>query len=98
MDDIKNEKRLELCLESCRYQDLVRWGDAETVLGQQGKQIPSFSWSVTTNPDGTTSIAKHELTYPYTNTDYGFKERNKLLPIPLREMDVNPNMQQNPGW
>lgn len=98
MDDIKKEKRLELCMESCRYQDLVRWGDAEAVLGQQGKQIPSFAWSVAYNADGTTSIASHELTYPYSNTEYGFKAKHKLLPIPLREMDVNPNMEQNPGW
>lgn len=98
MDDIKKEKRLELCMESCRYQDLVRWGDAEAVLGQQGKQIPSFAWSVAYNADGTTSIASHELTYPYSNTEYGFKAKHNLLPIPLREMDVNPNMEQNPGW
>lgn len=26
LDDVKKEKRLELCLESVRFQDLVRWG------------------------------------------------------------------------
>ena len=25
MDDIKKEKRLELWMEGCRYQDLIRW-------------------------------------------------------------------------
>lgn len=112
MDDIKKEKRLELCLEGCRYQDLVRWGDAEAVLGQQGKQIPSFSWQVQKVDDkedpnygqivydenGLATITNHELTYPYSNTEYGFKAKHNLLPIPLREMDVNPNMVQNPGW
>lgn len=111
MDDVKKEKRLELCLEGCRYQDLVRWGEAEAVLGQQGKQIPSFTWTITdVNKDsptygeivydenGVTVITSHELTYPYKNTEYGFKARNKYLPIPLREIDVNPNMKQNEGW
>ncbi len=98
MDDVKTEKRLELCMESCRYQDLVRWGDAERVLGEQGKEIPQFAWTVSYNPDGTTSIASHEQSTLATNTVYGFKERNKLLPIPLRETEVNPAMEQNPGW
>lgn len=31
-------------------------------------------------------------------TDAGFKERNWLLPIPATEMNVNPNMDQNPGY
>ena len=112
MDDVKKEKRLELCMESCRFQDLVRWGDAEAVLGQQGKQIPSFSWQVLKVEDkdapdfgqviydenGLATITGHSLSYPYSNTDYGFKAKHNLLPIPLREMDVNPNMEQNPGW
>src|SRR3712207_9570247 len=42
METIKTEKRLELCLEGVRYQDLIRWGDGEKMLGQQGKEIPSF--------------------------------------------------------
>ena len=37
LDDVKKEKRLELCSESVRFQDLVRWGDAKAVLGEQGK-------------------------------------------------------------
>lgn len=98
MDDVKKEKRLELCMESCRYQDLVRWGDAETVLGNQGAVIPAFAWTVTYNPDGTTSVASHQESTLATNTVYGFKGRNNLLPIPLRETEVNPNMKQNEGW
>ena len=84
LEDIKAEKRLELCLEAIRYQDLVRWGDAMTVMGEQGKEVPSFS---------TTGVK-----WGFQNTNYGFKERNKLLPIPLKEMDVNPNMNKNEGW
>lgn len=36
MDDIKKERRLELAMEGSRYFDLVRWGDAPTVLGPLG--------------------------------------------------------------
>lgn len=84
LDDIKTEKRLELCLESVRYQDLVRWGDAETALASQGKQIPVFS---------STGVS-----WDYSNSDCGFKDKHKLLPIPLKEIELNPNINQNEGW
>lgn len=110
MDDVKKEKRLELCLESCRYQDLVRWGDASTVLSEQGKQIPSFTWQLKKVEDGEnkgqlmrdengkTIIESFNKSYPYSNTTYGFKEKHNLLPIPLKEMEVNEKMEQNEGW
>lgn len=84
LDDVKTEKRLELCLESVRFQDLIRWGDAETVLAEQGKQVPAFTGSATE--------------YRWTNKTYGFKDKHKLLPIPRKEMELNPNMKQNDGW
>ena len=84
LDDIKLEKRLELCMECVRYQDLVRWGDAEKMLADQGKQIPNFS--------------DKGVTWDYSNTEYGFKAKHKLLPIPLKEMELNPNINQNEGW
>jgi len=36
LDDIKTERRLELAFEFDRYFDLIRWGDAELVLGPLG--------------------------------------------------------------
>lgn len=36
MDVIKYERRIELCFEMHRFNDLVRWGDALTVLGPIG--------------------------------------------------------------
>jgi len=85
LNDIKKEKRLELCVEQIRFQDLVRWGDAATVLANQGNKVPVF--------DGT------NITYPYTNESYGFKPgKHELLPFPEHEMGVNKNLKQNPGW
>ena len=84
LDDIKKEKRLELCNEGVRYQDLVRWGDAKSVLANQGAKVPSLS---------TTGVV-----WPVTNLNYGFKDKNMLLPIPLKETELNSNIQQNNGW
>lgn len=85
LDDIKAEKRLELCFECVRYQDLVRWGDAPTYLGQQGKAVPAFS-------------TKGLEAKAFENASYGFKEKHKLLPIPRKEIELNGNMKQNTGW
>ncbi len=91
LDDIKVEKRLELCFEGVRYQDLIRWDDAETALAEQGKQVPIFSGL---NGDGS-----YNVTYPYTNSHYGFVSgKNELLPFPQKEMLVNVNLTQNTGW
>lgn len=85
LNDIKKEKRLELCLEMVRFQDLVRWGDAATALANRGKQVPAF--------DGTA------VSYPYSNETYGFKAgKHELLPFPEHEIGVNQNIKQNPGW
>ncbi len=84
MDDVKKEKRLELFMECVRFQDLVRWGDAEQALAQQGKEIPGYTTK------GRETIA--------SNSNYGFQPKHKLLPIPQKELQVNPNMHQNDLW
>ena len=84
LNDIKTEKRLELCLECVRYQDLIRWGDAKSAMAEQGKEVPAYAL------DG--------VQWNWQNTSYGFKDKNYLLPIPLKELELNPNMQQNAGW
>lgn len=99
MDDIKTERRLELCLEGCRYQDLIRWGDAETVLAEQGKEIPELGYFATGENDAQGNpIYEFAQNWPYSNATYGFKAKHKLLPIPLKEMEVNTSMKQNEGW
>ena len=84
LSDIKMEKRLELCNEAVRYQDLIRWGDAKSALADQGKQVPAFTGDA--------------VQWNWQNTKYGFQDKNMLLPIPLKELELNPNMVQNAGW
>lgn len=91
MDDLKKEKRLELCIESVRFQDLVRWGDAATLLKDQGKQVPAL-YGI--KDDGTMDIR-----FTWTNADAGFVAgKHDLLPFPQAEMNVNPNIEQNLNW
>ncbi len=86
MDDVKIEKRLELFEEGCRFLDLVRWGDAPTVLKDKGKQMMCFNG---------TSV---EIEYT-SKTSQGFvKGKHELLPIPEKEIMLNKNIKQNQGW
>ncbi len=84
LDDVKKEKRLELCMEFVRFQDLVRWGDGESALGDQGREVKKFT------VEGTSVHS--------TNSVYGFQAKHNLLPIPRKEIELNPNMEQNQGW
>jgi hypothetical protein len=88
MDQIKTESRLELCFEGQRFENLVRWGDAATVLADQGKRNPALQ------TDGSVKWTSYN-----DPSDCGFKTgKHELLPFPDTEMSVNPNMVQNPGW
>lgn len=87
LEAVKLERRLELCFEDVRFQDLIRWGDAATVLANQGKKYPVMA------SNGT-------VTYKSVNSEgkYGFKERNKLFPFPSTEIQLNKRIDQNTGW
>ncbi len=91
LDDIKLEKRLELWNEGVRYLDLIRWGDAYEALKDQGKEVVNLDYDEATG--------KYYTYVVYTQDFAGFvKGKHELLPIPMKELDCNPNMTQNPGW
>ncbi len=86
MEDIMIEKRLELCGESVRFQDMIRWGIADK-MADQGKQTPWFTSGGT---------VRWEV---YNSGDKaGFKSKHQLLPFPEVELQLNPNISQNEGW
>ena len=86
MDDVKIEKRLELCYEGTRFMDLVRWGDAATELADKDLKIGTFKSDGTWIPDAFSAGG-------------GFKSgKHELLPFPTKEMTVNKQLTQNPGW
>lgn len=88
MQVIKDESWMELCFEGLRYQNLIRWGDAETLLANRGTIHPELQ------PDGTVEYVRYN-----EDGTVGFKSpKHLLLPFPADEMAVNPNMKQNPGW
>ena len=80
---------MELCFEGLRYQNIIRWGDAENLLKNRGALHPELQ------PDGTVNYKRYN-----EDGTVGFKSpKHLLLPFPADEMAVNgDNMTQNPGW
>lgn len=87
---IRHERYIELSFESKRYWDLRRWKIAVEVL--DGKRFNAMH--ITKNDDGTFSYE----TKPVDGIPAVFQEKMYFMPIPQREIEKNPNLEQNPGW
>lgn len=94
-NEIRRERRIELALEGQRYSDIKRWKIGE-VLGQDVKGVnvnwlprPELAANLRTDADGFV-IAHTGRTFDAS--------RHYLWPIPLPQMERNPDLEQNPGW
>ena len=100
LENVKKEKMIEMWLEGCRYQDLIRWGDIDE-LKANGLSYPSFKDKIM---EGN---ATHEGYVDYSDADWckklypnlGFQTgKHELFPFPYSETSINENIKQNPGW
>jgi starch-binding outer membrane protein, SusD/RagB family len=90
----RRERSIELSFEGgLRYWDLLRWGIAHEVISGT-----FYGLKITDNPE--------EYSGKYTINEKGhivvetrdFKDYYYLWPIPLDELNINDNLQQNPGY
>ena len=80
---IQDERARELCYESLRKADLIRWG----------------IWVSTMNNLATDIKANAGSTFSYAAlAGANITSRNLVFPIPASEMSVNKAATQNPGW
>lgn len=106
---IQYERKVELANEGLRRSDLNRWKRSEVVLNRPifGRPVlgeydvyPSVSFDEYGDP-----VYAHESYTPHPSTDYRIlirasfdKSRDYLWPIPETELNLNPNLGQNPNW
>ena len=96
MDEVKKEKYLECWLEGSRFPDLVRWGDAEKELKDNGTYLPNYCDAMFSKGE-----AKHRGYFEegdagwckVSHPEMGFqKAKHSYFPIPFDEKKVNPNI------
>ncbi len=99
-DEIRRERTVELCYEGFRYDDIRRWKIAEDILpepikgvkwtGTQWETDPRYSSNVFTKDADGFIIVEDNRSFDPT--------KHYLLPLPERQIILNPSLEQNPGW
>lgn len=96
---VRRERRVEFCLERLiRYMDIRRWGIFMEVMNRQ-----FYGMKLTDDPDNYTDFSvektgKYRGHYKVINKTGSITPAMALLPIPQYEIDINPNLEQNPGY
>ncbi len=108
--EIRRERTVELAFEGFRYDDLRRWKTAETELPMdiKGVRLTQTGWldpiiinGSNRNPyasEGWTTDANGFIVAESSAGRYFDPQKHYLQPIPTKEILLNPNLQQNPGW
>jgi len=99
-EEIRRERTVELAMEGFRYDDLIRWKTAETVLPQTllGAKFITAEW-VGTNQTSLTLNADKVLIVEPSGTRAFRTDRDYLYPVPLNEIALSKgNVVQNPNW
>lgn len=98
LQDVKDEDRAEFYGEGHRFIDLVRWGDAPTVLKDCGKELYTCTLGTPFEMSGITMYFSKEVTSSNTGGKGFQADKNELFPIPQSEINQNPSITQNTGW
>lgn len=110
--ELRRERTIELALEGFRYDDLRRWKTAENELpqavkgikivgtpwakpiiaeGQDRNPYTAESWQKRTDANGFIIVESASVRSFDPNKHY-------LMPLPTKEILINPALKQNPGW
>jgi hypothetical protein len=96
-EEIRRERRVELALEGQRYFDIKRWKQGE-LLSRDVKGMKK-SFIANYNQNFVKAIPADENGYMIINTGRNFDAaKGYLWPVPLTQLERNPNLGQNPGW
>lgn len=111
INEIRRERRVELACEGFRFDDICRWAAASDLivhkqpLGAKVKQfltVPLAAGPLKVGQNIFVDAQGYIIPYAQnSNMANGYQfnvNRDYLLPVPLQETVVNPQIKQNPGW
>ena len=84
---VRHERMVELAFEGQRFFDIRRWKIADKVMNG-----PTYGMTYT-NSEGKLVTIKNVAIVSHFDP-----ARDYLWPIPQKEIDLNPNLKQNPKW
>jgi hypothetical protein len=95
--EIRRERTVELYFEGFRIDDLKRWKTAETEMPQD---VLGIKWEGTQFQTawGNATQQKNADGCLIMETGRTWGEKNYLLPLPTDQLQLNPNLGQNPYW
>ena len=99
-DEIRRERTVELAIEGFRYDDLMRWKLAETLLPQNllGAKFIASEW-VGTNANSLTLNSEQVLITEQASSRHFRVDRDYLYPVPVHEITTSGGtVIQNPNW
>lgn len=99
--EIRRERTIELFLEGFRFDDLRRWKTAEKEMPMALKGVLWKNTQYATDPkwsdmDFPLDTDGHVIVEPTSKRK--FEEKHYLFPLPTKQLLLNPNLKQNPGW
>ncbi|SDC58404.1 RagB/SusD family nutrient uptake outer membrane protein [Niabella drilacis] len=111
-EEIRRERTIELALEGFRYDDLRRWKTAEQELPTaiKGIKIVGTPWANPIVVEGQDRNPYSDDSWQKRTDANGFiivesaagrvfdPQKHYLLPLPTKEILINPKLTQNPGW
>lgn len=111
-EEIRRERTIEFALEGFRYDDLRRWKTAETELPQaiKGIKIVGTPWANPIVVEGQDRNPYTDNSWQNRTDANGFiivesasvrsfdPNKHYLMPLPTKEILINPDLKQNPGW
>lgn len=111
-EEIRRERTIELALEGFRYDDLRRWKTAEYEIPTdvKGIKIVGTPWANPIVVEGQDRNPYTDASWQNRTDANGFiivenasgrsfnAAKHYLMPLPTKEIMINPALKQNPGW
>lgn len=100
--EIRRERTVELMGEDFAFNDIRRWKKGEYYNTQQkGSWVKNADYNNTLKIEGYATVAdsKNKEGYVvYLDAPKGWLDYYYLLPIPMQDLVLNPQLEQNPGY